>query len=437
MREVSRGGRWTVARPVLWFALAGLVAVVIVGVATQIASRRVGTREAIVDARTTTLIKAQTVVEPVITDGLITGRPAAVAKVDRVVRTSVLDDSLVRVKIWARDGTILYSDEPRLAGTTYDLGEDEVAALDHGVIEAEVSDLTKPENRFERSQGKLLEVYLPVRTPSGVRVLFEAYYRYGAVAASGRRIWRSFAPVTIGSLVALELVQIPLAWSLARRLRQRQREREVLLQSAIEASDAERRRVAADLHDGVVQDLAGVAYDLAGTARQRTTGKRTADLLDQAATQVQDSIKSLRTLLVDIYPPKLAEAGLAAALSDLAGTVANRGIDVTCELDSLDVEPPEAAARLLYRAAQEAVRNVITHARAEHMTLRVERTDGLLSLHVADDGVGFELATRMERAGQGHLGLRGLSDLVDAAGGRLEVVSTPGVGTTVDVEVPV
>src|SRR3954454_22528217 len=102
----SEGGssRWTVARPVVQFALVGLVAVVVVGIATAVASRRVGQREATVDARTTTLIKAQTAVEPVVSDALAKGSPAAVAAMDKVVRRQVLDDSLVRVKIWSRDG---------------------------------------------------------------------------------------------------------------------------------------------------------------------------------------------------------------------------------------------------------------------------------------------------------------------------------------------
>ena len=75
------GGRWAVARPLLQFTLVGIVAVAIVGIATAAASRRVGQREAIVDARTTTLVKAQTAVEPVVTDGLLTAQPKAAASV--------------------------------------------------------------------------------------------------------------------------------------------------------------------------------------------------------------------------------------------------------------------------------------------------------------------------------------------------------------------
>src|SRR3954465_10268975 len=427
--------RWTVARPVAQFALVGLVAVIVVGLVTAVASRRVGQREAIVDARTTTLVKAQTVVEPAVTDGLVTGEPSAVSKVDAAVRHGVLDRSLVRVKIWTRDGKIVYSDAPALKGLTYTLGADEKAALDRGVIEAEVSNLAKPENRLERDRGKLLEVYLPIRTPSGERLLFEAYYRYDAVSASGNRIWRSFAPVTIGALVALELVQIPLAWSLARRLRARQIERERLLRQAIDASDRERQRIASDLHDGVVQDLAGVAYQLAGSARREDLPSGAVTLLDRPATQVRESIKSLRSLLVDIYPPKLAEAGLPAALADLMAAASTRGVETTCDVDGIEQEMPAAVTALVYRAAQEAIRNVLTHAQASTLSVTVASRGGLATLDVVDDGVGFTPETVAARVEEGHLGLRGLDGLATAAGGRLRGDSAPGEGTRLHLEV--
>jgi signal transduction histidine kinase len=434
--ERAADRRWTVARPVAQFALVGLLAVVLVGVVTAVASRRVGQREAIVDARTTTLVKAQTVVEPVVTDGLLTATPSAVKAVDTAVRHGVLDRSLVRVKIWSRDGMIVYSDETQLNGATYSLGPEERAALDAGVIEAEVSNLAKPENRFERPFGKLLEVYLPIRAPNGQRLLFEAYYRYDAVSASGSRIWRSFAPVSIGALVALELVQIPLAWSLAHRLRERQREREQLLGRALEASDDERRRIASDLHDGVVQDLAGVAYSLAGSSREQGMAGPVAALLDRSAAEVRESIKSLRSLLVDIYPPKLADAGLESALTDLLAGAKTRGVVTTLTVDAGAERLPDDVARLLYRSAQEGVRNVLTHAHAGSLDVEVQLTPDTVTLTVTDDGDGFDPEIIERRSKEGHLGLRGLGDLLAHSNGDLLVTSSPGGGTTLRVEVP-
>ena len=432
----SAPGRWTVARQVGQFTAAGILAVVIVGLATSVASRRVGEREAIVDARTKTLAKAQGFVEPVVTDGLLTGQTAAVAKVSTVVQRDVLNDSLVRVKIWNRDGTIVYSDEPRLIGARYTLGTDELNALDAGVIEAEVSDLKKPENRFERDHGKLLEVYLPIRAPNGQRLLFEGYFLYSTVSSSGTRIWRSFAPISLGALLALELVQIPLAWSLARRLRQRQREREGLLQQALDASDLERRRIASDLHDGVVQNLVGVAFALGGAARRSDIPRDSAELLDQSAEEVRTSVKSLRSLLVEIYPPNLFEEGLVAALADLLARASGKDIATTLDAGDLTRPLPPAVAGLLYRAAQEALRNVLTHAHATHVSMRVSDHGGSAVLDVVDDGVGFEPGLADRGAHEGHFGLQGLTDLVADAGGTFAVISAPGTGTTMHVEVP-
>jgi two-component system, NarL family, sensor kinase len=432
---LDMSGRWGVARLVAQFAFVGLAALVVVGLATQVASQRVGEREAVSDARTTTLVKAQGLVEPVITDGLASGDPAAIASVADVVTKSVLDADLVRVKIWTREGKIVYSDETRLVGTSYQLGADELAAIDHGVIEAEVSDLSRPENRFE-DQGKLLEVYLPVRTPSGERLLFEAYFRYDAVSSAGRHIWRSFAPISLGALVALELVQIPLAWMLARRLRERQRERELLLQQAIEISDVERRRIASDLHDGVVQDLAGVAFSLAGAARRDDLSTATSTLLDGSAGQVRDSIKSLRTLLLDIYPPKLADAGLESALTDLLVGVNNRGTAANLETDGPVDSLSESVAALFYRATQEAVRNVLNHANAQSMTVCVVVDPDVATLTITDDGVGFDAEVAAARAREGHFGLRALTDRVTDMGGAAHVRSAPGEGTQLEVKVP-
>jgi len=418
------------------FALAGIAAVVIVGIATAAASRRVGQREAISDARSTTLVKAQSLVEPVVTDGLATGEPAAVAAVAKAVASGVVDDSLVRVKIWTENGTIVYSNEAALEGSTYGLGEDERAALQSGVIEAEVSDLSRPENRYERQFGKLLEVYLPIRAPNGERLLFEAYYRYDTVSASGRRIWQSFAPISLGALVVLEMVQITLAWSLATRLRQRQREREALLHRAIEASDVERRRIAADLHDGVVQDLAGVSFELAGAAREVGMPPGAAAALSRSSESVRSTVTALRSMLFDIYPPDLREVGLATALENLAADAATDQLDVHVEAGQDLTDLPVPVAQLLYRVAREAIRNVSTHAAAAHAVVQCGSRSGSAWVTVRDDGSGFDSNAVEGRAREGHVGLRGLRDVVEDAGGTFTVVSSPGAGTVVKAEVP-
>ncbi|MCU1496622.1 MAG: Histidine kinase, gyrase and HSP90-like ATPase [Acidimicrobiales bacterium] len=422
------------ARPVLQFALAGVAALAIVAIAVSVASERVGQREAIVVARSEALVKGQAIVEPILTDGILTSDAEAIATVDRAVRADILDGTLVRVKIWRADGRILYSDEERLIGARYTLGEDDRQAMREETVQAEVSDLREPENRFERSQGKLLEVYLPLRTPNGTAVLFEAYFRYDTVSSSGARIWRSFAPVTLGALVVLEVVQIPLAWGLARRLRQRQLEREELLNRALNASDRERRRIAQDLHDGVVQDLAGVSYALAAASRR--DGGATPDELGAAGESVRASIEALRTLLVEIYPPDLAEEGLGPALADLVGRSRATGVWVDLDTTNLVAPVPAAAAGLVYRSVQEALRNVVAHAEASTVTVRAWSTGDAVAAEVVDDGCGFDPATARS-TGEGHLGLAGLGGLAADDGADLVVTSAPGAGTTVRITVPI
>ncbi len=429
-------GRWLVARYVGQFAFAGLVAVVIVGVATSIASGRIGEREAISEARTTTLIKAEGLIEPALTDQLLTGDdPGTVARLITVVTKNIIDESLVRVKLWRSDGLIVVSDEPRLVGLRFPLAVNETNAMSTGRIEAQVSDLDEPENQYERDLGaKLLEVYLPVHAPNGTPLLFEAYYRYETVVSNGSRLWRSFAPIALGALVMLELVQLPLAWSLARRLRQRLQEREGLLRHALDASAVERRHIAGDLHDGVVQDLSGVAYALAANARRRV-GDPDDDSEALAAT-VRASIRGLRSLVIDLYPPNLREEGLQSALFDLVERARERGVDVELDAAGLREPLPEPLAALIYRAAQEALRNAVQHAAASAIRVRVIADNRRTVLEVSDDGRGFDAATLAASEAAGHVGLKALRGLVADGGGTVRIDSRPGSGTNLLVEVP-
>jgi signal transduction histidine kinase len=370
-------------------------------------------------------------------DGVTGGDPVALRRLDRAVRARVLVDPVVRIKIWTPSGRIVYSDERRLIGQRYPLGDEELAALRGGRVAAAVSDLRHSENRYERNRKKLLEVYLPVRTPSGRLLLVETYMRFSSVAASGRRIWTAFAPALLAALVLLWLTQIPLALSLARRLRSRQREREELLVRAIEASDIERRRLAADLHDGPVQDLAGISFSL-GTAAGDLRGATQAslqELLERAARVTRESMRQLRSLLVELYPPNLHSAGLESALTDLAAPLRSRGVEVELQLLAPASAPAEVE-QLVFRTAQEALRNVLDHANARHVKIALIMDEGPLRLEIRDDGRGFDPNAVAEASRQGHVGLVLLRDRAADLGGVLTVQSEPGAGTTVALRVP-
>jgi signal transduction histidine kinase len=430
----------SVATAVTQFVLAGLAAVVLISAGTIYVVRRNATSEAIRNAREVAGIDGHAIAEPNLSDGLLTDSAEARAEIDAVVRRRVLSSRVVRVKIWTPGGRILYSDETRLVGQTFHLGAVAMDALRSGGTGADLSNLSEgPENLYERPYHKLLEVYVPVHTAGGRPLLFEVYLRYSSITESGRHIWGTFAPVLIGGLLLLFLVQVPLAWSMARSLRQGQEERERLLQRAIDASDAERRRIARDLHDGVVQSLAGVSYSLTAAAERIGDEPDTSELgtaLRLAAADTRQSMRDLRSLIVEIAPPNLHEEGLDSALGELVAPLAADGVETIVDVDD-DVVPSADTQTLLYRVAQEAVRNVAAHAHATRLTLSLARDDGRARLVVADDGRGFSTDQLERRRQEGHLGLTLLTGLVADAGGRLVVASTPGQGTRVEAEVPV
>jgi signal transduction histidine kinase len=288
-----------------------------------------------------------------------------------------------------------------------------------------------------------LALFLVLRGHSGdERILWSVLLALGfssltaavlALAPAGGAVLRNTALllglITAGALLAGMLGLYPES---VRAEQEVQRERVVLLRRALEASDVERRRIARDLHDSAVQDLAAVSYSLAGTSR-RVAGEgrpELAELLDQAAVTTRHTMAGLRSLIVDIYPPNLHKEGLEAALTDLCASARSRGLDVRLDV-APGLEMRQQAAATVYRIAQEAVRNTLRHSRAQELCVSLVQEDGLVRLEVADNGRGFE--GRLAGA-DGHIGLRLVSDLAREAGGRLEIKSGPGRGAIVRLE---
>jgi len=157
--------------------------------------------------------------------------------------------------------------------------------------------------------------------------------------------------------------------------------------------------------------------------------------LRDAAERTRQGMRSLRSSLMGIYPPTLERAGISAALSDLTAPLAGYGILVDLDVDDdLDLTPRTES--LLFRAAQEAIRNVTSHADATHVRVRLGREHDAALLEIADDGKGFAPTQAEVARTEGHLGLRLLGDLARDAGGSLDLASAPGEGTTVRLEVP-
>lgn len=430
-RAVGLAHRWF-KHPMAQFLTAGAVAMVVLVVGSGWLSERAATDEAIIDARATTELLGRSVVQPTLTRGVLQGNAAAIDRFDRQMLKRAMGGDVLRIKVWARDGTILYSDQTRLIGEQFALADEELDILLGGDSAAEVSDLSKPENRFERGSGRLLEVYTQVKAPGGQRLLFEAYFSYDDVSRRSAEVLNAFRPITFTGLLVFLAVTGSLVWVLTRRLDAAAAARERLLIAAVEASDTERRRIARDLHDGVVQQLAGTSFALSAAARDARERPERARQLEGLAGGVRHSLRSLRSLLVEIYPPELKTAGLAAALDDLVAPATTAGVAVDVQVvDTSDL--PDEIVALAWRVAQEAVRNAQRHAHPSRLAVIVTRDPQQAVLEVVDDGVGFESTVAPE---PGHFGLRALHDLVRDAGGELTVTSSLGRGTRVRLEVP-
>ena len=225
---------------------------------------------------------------------------------------------------------------------------------------------------------------------------------------------------------------------LARRIKAQEKEREdhakereALLQQAIDASDAERKRIASDLHDGVVQTLAGLAFSLAA----RGSGKTEDPQLLEAADTLRSSVTDLRTLMIEIAPPDLGETGMDGALRKLLAPLPARGIEVELDASAATHLPPDKTS-LVFRVAQEAIRNVVNHSQATKVITKLRLVDGTVTLQVDDNGRGFSAADRSRRREEGHVGLHLLNNAVEASSGQLSLTSEPGHGTSLMLTLP-
>jgi signal transduction histidine kinase len=275
---------------------------------------------------------------------------------------------------------------------------------------------------------------------------------FGVTAAGATLLYHwegTFGIVTL--LLPLAMVQSSLV-ALARRshehaiAQERQmREREDLLRRearasqraadasrrATEASERERRKLAADLHDGVIQDVGGLSIVLAAT--ESRLGEEHGDLrrLIQESIDTSRRInRDLRSMVIELAPPELEKHGLREALSELLRRLERQGITAHLECEELDVDP--ARLRLAHRVVQEAMRNAIKHSGCRNLWVTVRYEGVALVATVRDDGRGFSAEDRIARQQRDHNGLGLLEQTALDGGGVLTVTSEPGLGTTVE-----
>jgi signal transduction histidine kinase len=273
--------------------------------------------------------------------------------------------------------------------------------------------------------------------------------------------WVDLVALGLGAaLLTVSLVVVPLQLRLAslagsrtgRWLREAERtaereadlseEREELLHEALVATDRERRQLASDLHDGVIQLVSAVTLRTATLARGlRREGGQTPERiaaavegLDRITVDLQAVTTDLRGLMGALAGDEIERDGLTGALSSLLVPLADSGAKVDISVGELDCDA--RVRSLIHRVVQELVRNIAKHAVAHRVQLTVARDGGGIGLVMTDDGEGFDVGTLAESQRRGHMGLLLLEQRVQDAGGTLTVTSTPGRGTTVAMRLP-
>jgi len=200
-------------------------------------------------------------------------------------------------------------------------------------------------------------------------------------------------------------------------------------QRLVAAQDQERRRIERNIHDGAQQQLVALAVKLKlADTLVGTDEARAHEMLADLQTETHQALEDLRDLARGIYPPLLADKGLAAALESQARKSI---VPISVEIDGVGRYPQEAEAAV-YFSCLEALQNVAKYSGAKKATVRLAQANGTLSFEVVDDGRGFDPAAAARGSG-----LQGIADRLAALGGELDIRSAPGSGATVAGHLPV
>ncbi|MBI5304768.1 MAG: GAF domain-containing protein [Chloroflexi bacterium] len=238
----------------------------------------------------------------------------------------------------------------------------------------------------------------------------------------------------VEALAAQAAVAIQNAW-LFEQLRADRERLELLSRRLVEVQETERRYIARELHDEAGQLLAGLKLGLRVLERESGASKPLVRQVAELRRVVDEVLANLHRLAMHLRPATLDQLGLVAAMREHVEEVSAK-YALAIEFETVGMESarlPSTTETALYRIVQEALTNIIRHARATRVQIILERRDDCVRATVDDDGCGFDVQEATQR---GRLGLLGMKERVDMLGGKLTVESEPGEGTTLIIEVP-
>jgi signal transduction histidine kinase len=219
------------------------------------------------------------------------------------------------------------------------------------------------------------------------------------------------------------------------QVREQERVRRELLQRLLVAHEEERRRIARDLHDHAGQIMTALIIQLSQLAAQaEATANPLAPALHHLHEVAQEGLDDLRRLVHELRPAVLDDLGLGPAVRWYVDTyVTPAGLTAHVEIHGLGNRLPSDVETVAFRIVQEALTNVLRHARAREVRVRLDRRGEMLLVMVRDDGVGFD----PEEVDRRSFGIAGMRERAELVGGTVQILSVPGVGTTVLARLPV
>lgn len=380
------------------------------------------------------------------------------AQLDHLVNRTSLRDEIVSIKIWSPQGEIIYSPVPRLMGDTFEVDEHLQQAL-AGVVVSGISELTDPENAYERSQwDMLIETYAPIRSEgTGAVIAVMEFYQLPDTLAAGVRqaAWRSWAIVGFATFV-MYLLLVGMARRVSRTVRAQQSElkknvdemRHTLDENQQLQGRANRaaartttlneqflRRISADIHDGPAQDLSFAVLRIGNIAD--TMEGSDAAARDEVATQsvaLESALTNLRAITQGLRTPNVENMApcdaARQAVADFA-RISGESVKVVCDDALSHASMPVNIT--IYRVVQEPPANSYKYAGAASREVRIKTSGGLVEVEIKDNGVGFDAGDGPGDAKLGHMGMK---ERVELLGSSFAVESARGAGTTVRARLP-
>jgi signal transduction histidine kinase len=444
------------------FLLVSLILVVVGGAATAWALGQLIETSAINRTTSVTALYVDSFVAPEL-QSLANGSTLTQTEIDSLQhllsKSSPVGQTIVAFRIWSTDGTILYSPIPELVGRNFGMEGDRGSAA-QGAVTGDISNLTDPENVYERQHwSHLLEIYMPIRASrsSLIIAVAELYQRpddlESEVTNDRLTAWGLVAAAVLLGYLVLALVVNQgnrKIISQESELRDRVRQLSALLDQnaglhdrlrrAAERTTAlnelERRRIGSDLHDGPTQTLALAMLRLdAVESRLEDGGQGGEKDVVGVRGALADALGEMRIIAAGLRTPELERATPAEIVRRAVADHERRaGTQASVDIDGIPDRAPLATKIALYRILSEALSNAARHGGGAEVTVRAtDSGDGNLMIEVSDRGPGFDVR---QRPLQGHLGLTGMRERAELLGGRLELESSAAGGTHVRAFLP-